>query len=207
MNQNLTEIIFVLDRSGSMNHLASDTIGGFNTFIDTQKQAEGEAKLTTVLFDDKYEILHNGIDLKTVYPLTSKEYYARGMTALFDAVGKTINEVGARLANMPEEDRPGKVIFAITTDGHENASREFSRTQIKEMVTRQTDTYNWQFVFLGANIDAATEAENIGISSAFAATYSASAVGTISVYETLSKSIGDYRKTACLDSDWADDIK
>ena len=173
MKENLTEIVFILDRSGSMSSLTTDTIGGFNSFIDTQKQEDGEAILTTILFDDQYEILHNGVDIKTVKPLTSKEYSARGMTALLDAIGKTINTVGERLNKTNEDDKPSKVIFVITTDGQENSSKEFTQSKVKEMIEHQTNNYSWQFMFLGANIDAVSTAQSFGISGQFASNYTA----------------------------------
>ncbi len=161
MNQNLTGIVFILDRSGSMEGLENDTIGGFNGFV--KKQAEiGQTSLTTVLFDDKYEILHNGVDARNV-TLTNREYFTRGSTALLDAVGKTINDVGNRLNETAEESRPGKVIFVITTDGLENASREFGYNEVKRMITHQTEKYGWEFVFMGANIDVAKEGDKLGI--------------------------------------------
>jgi len=161
MNQNLTEIVFILDRSGSMGGLENDTIGGFNGFVKKQAEA-GQTSLTTVLFDDKYEILHNGVDADNV-TLTDREYFIRGSTALLDAVGKTINDVGKRLYEMAEESRPGKVIFVITTDGLENASRKFSYNKVKKMITHQTEKYGWEFVFMGANIDVAKEGDKLGI--------------------------------------------
>lgn len=203
MNNNLTEIVFILDRSGSMDHIASDTIGGYNAFIEKQKQEPGEAKLTTVLFDDRYEIIHDGVDLREVKPLTSAEYYARGMTALMDAVGRTINRVGERLAMTPEEERPGKVIFVITTDGYENNSKEFTRAKVKEMIEHQTNKYSWQFMFLGAGIDAAEEAESIGIARLHACEYVASRAGTDALYSTLTKAVATYRADGQLDSAWA----
>jgi uncharacterized protein YegL len=161
MNQNLTDIVFILDRSGSMNGLENDTIGGFNGFVKKQAEA-GPTNLTTVLFDDKYEILHNGVDAANAV-LTEKEYYTRGSTALLDAIGKTINDVGKRLGETPEDKRPGKVIFVITTDGMENASREFSYDTVKSMITHQTEKYQWEFIFLGANIDVGKEGNKLGI--------------------------------------------
>jgi uncharacterized protein YegL len=172
MNQNLTEIVFILDRSGSMGGLENDTIGGFNGFVKKQAEA-GQTSLTTVLFDDRYEILHNGIDAKHV-TLTDSEYFTRGSTALLDAVGKTINDVGRRLNETAEELRPGKVIFVITTDGLENASRKFGYDEVKRMITHQTEKYSWEFVFMGANIDVIEEGDKLGIkadrSFAFAST-------------------------------------
>lgn len=206
MNNNLTEIVFILDRSGSMGPIAADTIDGYNTFIEKQKLEPGEAKLTTVLFDSIYEVIHDGVDIQKVEHLTSTQYWARGMTALMDAVGRTINSVGERLAATPEEERPGKVIFVITTDGLENASREFTRTQIKQMIEHQTNKYNWQFMFLGANIDAAAEAVSMGIDAQYAANYRASDIGTKSVYATMDCAVSTLRATGCVTADWADSL-
>ena len=180
MNQNLTEIVFILDRSGSMNGLENDTIGGFNGFV--KKQAEmGQTSLTTVLFDDKYEILHNGISAGNVV-LTNDEYFTRGSTALLDAVGKTINDVGKRLNETPEDLRPGKVIFVITTDGLENASRNFSYDEVKKMITHQSAQYSWEFIFMGANIDVVQEGEKLGIGADRSFCYEASPAGTRRMY-------------------------
>lgn len=176
-----------------MGGLEKDTIGGFNAFIEEQKKVDGEAQLTTILFDGEYEMLHQGVNLKDVRPLTTKEYFARGMTALLDAVGKTINSVGARLSAMAEEDRPAKVIFAITTDGEENASQEFSYPQIKAMIEHQTTKYDWQFLFLGANIDAAKTARNLGIGGHHSAQYTANANGTKSIYMAMSVGVAGMR--------------
>jgi hypothetical protein len=175
MNQNLTEIVFILDRSGSMSGLENDTIGGFNGFVKKQAEA-GQTSLTTVLFDDRYEILHNGVDAGKVV-LSDKEYFTRGCTALLDAVGKTINDVGKRLAETPEASRPGKVIFVITTDGLENASREFGYDAVKGMIAHQTEKYGWEFVFMGANIDAAKEGGKLGIGIDRSVNFTASSLG------------------------------
>jgi len=207
MKENLTEIVFILDRSGSMSNLTNDTIGGFNSFVETQKQEDGEAVLTTVLFDDQYEVLHDGVDIKSVEKLTNKQYFARGMTALLDAIGKTINTVGERLSKTEENDKPSKVIFVITTDGQENSSREFTQAKVKEMIELQTNQYNWQFLFLGANIDAVDTAQNFGIQGQFASNYTASSVGTDSLYSTLSKSVASYRSVGEIDNSWKDEIK
>ncbi|MBO1510083.1 VWA domain-containing protein [Metabacillus bambusae] len=151
-----------MNRSGSMGGLENDTVGGFNAFIDKQRQLAGETIVTAVLFDDKYEILWNGITTNNVR-LTDKDYFVRGGTALLDAVGKTILDVGYRLSNANEDERPGKVIFVITTDGLENASREFTYNKIKDLIKHQQEKYHWEFIFLGANIDAIKVADNIGI--------------------------------------------
>ena len=181
MNLNLTEIVFLIDRSGSMGGLETDTIGGFNAFIENQKQIEGDTAVTTVLFDDKYELLYNGIEAEKV-KLSNKEYFVRGSTALLDAIGKTIIDVGYRLSVMEESQRPAKVIFVITTDGMENASKEFTYKKVKELIKHQQEKYQWEFIFLGANIDASKEAGNIGISTDNAFNYEASKVGVEKMY-------------------------
>lgn len=181
MNQNLTEIIFLLDRSGSMSGLENDTIGGFNGFLKKQCQL-GPTLLTTVLFDGRYEILHNGVDASKV-TLTEKEYFTRGSTALLDAVGKTILDVGFRLSHIPEENRPGKVIFVITTDGLENASKEFTYDKVNDMITLQQKSYHWEFIFMGANIDVARESHKLGIQPDRAFRFEATRNGTDRMYE------------------------
>lgn len=195
MKKNLTEMVFILDRSGSMGHLTDDTIGGFNSMIENQKKEEGEAFVTTVLFDDQYELLHDHIDIREIQPITNNEYYARGMTALLDAIGKTINSIGNRLSTTPEDERPDKVIFVITTDGFENASLEFAKSTVKEMIEHQQSKYSWTFMFLGANMDAVGEAASLGINTDFARTYTANTWGTQSVYTSMSKAMSCARST------------
>lgn len=192
MNKNLTEIIFLLDRSGSMSGLEGDTIGGFNSFVKKQCEVEGETILTTVLFDDQYEVLWNGIDAKEA-KLTEKEYFVRGTTALLDAVGKSILDVGYRLMKISEERRPGKIIFVITTDGMENASREFTNEKVKELIKHQQEKYNWDFIFMGANIDAAREADSLGIDVEHAYTFEATHKGVENMYEMISETISEKR--------------
>ncbi|WP_252183694.1 vWA domain-containing protein [Rossellomorea vietnamensis] len=192
MNKNLTEVVFLLDRSGSMAGLESDTIGGFNGFVKRQEQLDGKTVITTVLFDDDYEVLWQGKPAETV-ELTEKEYYVRGCTAMLDAIGKTIVEVGHRLFQTPEGERPGKVIFAITTDGHENASVEFSYEKINEMIRHQQEIYNWEFIFMGANIDVAQEADNIGILAANAYEFEASEDGVEKMYSKMCEEVSQMR--------------
>ena len=176
-----------------MGGLQSDTIGGFNAFIEKQRQLKGETIVTAVLFDDRYEILWNGIDVNKI-KLTDKEYYVRGSTALLDAVGKTILDVGYRLSQASEEQKPGKVIFVITTDGMENASHEFTYKKIKEIIKHQKEKYNWEFIFLGANIDARKEADNIGIDMNNAYSFEASKIGVESMYQMVCEAVSEKRK-------------
>lgn len=202
MRKNLTEMVFILDRSGSMENLTSDTIGGFNSMIENQKNEEGEAYVTTVLFDHVSETLHDHVNIQDIKPITNKDYYARGCTALLDAVGGTINSIGNRLSATPEDDRPDKVIFVIITDGYENASCEFTKKTVKEMIEHQQDKYSWTFMFLGANMDAVSEAATLGINADFSKTYTANSIGTQSVYTSMSKAMSctrsvDFDVKAC----------
>lgn len=192
MNSNLTEIIFLLDRSGSMGGLESDTIGGFNAFIENQRKLEGKTLVTGVLFDDQYEVVWNGAEAEKV-KLTTEEYFVRGCTALLDAVGKTILDVGYRLSKTNEADRPGKVIYVITTDGFENASREFTYKKVKELIKHQQEKYNWEFIFLGANIDAEKEADSLGINIENAYSFEASEEGVESMYKMVSEAVTEKR--------------
>ena len=192
MNKNLTEVVFLLDRSGSMAGLESDTVGGFNGFVKRQCEMEGETLLTTVLFDDEYEVLWEGIEADRVR-LTDKEYFVRGCTALLDAVGKTIVKVGQRLSKTPEERKPGKVIFVITTDGMENASLEYTYEKIKEMIQHQKEKYSWEFIFMGANIDVAEEAGNLGINAENAYDYEATDSGVEEMYMKMSEAVSEIR--------------
>lgn len=192
MNENVTEIIFLLDRSGSMAGLESDTIGGFNAFIKKQCQLDGETLVTAAQFDDQYEVIWNVMGAKNV-KLTDKEYFVRGSTALLDAVGRTILDVGHRLSKASEEQKPGKVIFVITTDGMENASREFTYEKVKELIKHQQEKYNWEFIFMGANIDAAKEADNLGIDLDNAYNFEASEKGVEIMYNTICEAVLEKR--------------
>jgi Mg-chelatase subunit ChlD len=173
MKPDLTDITLVVDRSGSMASVREDAEGGVNTFIAKQAQEPGDALLTLVQFDTEYEFLHRGVPISQV---PKYELVPRGMTALLDAVGRAVNETGERLAKMPEQDRPGLVIFVVMTDGHENSSKEFTKAQIKEMIEHQQHVYSWQFTFLGANQDAFAEAGSLGIDAAGVACFAASKV-------------------------------
>jgi uncharacterized protein YegL len=206
MKDNLTEIVAILDRSGSMSSLVNDTIGGYNNFIEEQKKVPGEANVTTILFDHIYETLHDRVDIKNVTPITSKEYFARGNTALLDAVGKTINGIGAKLDSMKEEDKPSKVIVLIITDGEENASTEYKWDQIKDMVKKQTDVYNWQFLFFGANIDSFDVGSSIGINANHTVNFSATAAGLDSTYDALTLATTSYRSKGIIDENYKDNV-
>ena len=203
MKKNLTEIVFILDRSGSMAGLEGDTIGGFNAMIQRQKREEGEAIVSTVLFDDDREVIHDRVAIQALPPLTEKEYYVRGCTALLDAVGKAIRHIGNVHKYAREEDRPEKTLFVITTDGMENTSRSYSYDRVKSMIQRQKEKYGWEFIFLGANIDAAKEAARFGIHADCAANYNADHEGTAVVYETVTDAICHVRTCAApLSADW-----
>lgn len=202
MKNDLTEIIFILDRSGSMHGLERDTIGGYNAFLESQKKVDGRARLTTVLFDDQYELLYSGRDIQDIRPMTEREYFTRGSTALLDAIGKTIVEVGRRLKETPEEQRPSKVLFMITTDGYENASRKYSYKTINEMITLQQEKYNWEFIFMGANIDAAEEAVNLGIDPNHAKNLNGGAEGVQMAYEAAQVLTTAFRNSDGDDDTW-----
>ena len=195
MNGNLTELVFVLDRSGSMAHLEEDTIGGFNRMIAQQRDGPGDARVTVVLFDTQYEVLYNGMKIEDIPPMTNKQYYARGLTALLDAVGKTIDDVGERLSAMPEEERPGKVVFVITTDGMENASHSYSLEKVKAMVEHQKSKYGWDFLFFGAGIDAVAAASDIGITADRAMRVGATSAGIEESYSCMADFITDFRES------------
>ena len=163
MKKGLVEMVFILDRSGSMGGLESDTIGGFNSMLGEQQAVDGEAVVTTVLFDDRYELLHDRIDIKSVAPLSSKEYTVRGSTALLDAVGETIDKIRLAQKNTAEDYQAEKVMFVIITDGLENASHKYSADQVKAQIEHQKRKYGWEFIFMGANMDAISEAGRLGI--------------------------------------------
>ena len=206
MKKNLTELVFILDRSGSMAGLEADTIGGFNAMIDKQRQEAGEALVSTVLFDNETEVIHDRADLQKVPQLTRKEYYVRGCTALLDAVGGAIHHIGNVHKYAREEDRPEKTVFVITTDGMENASQRYTYEKVKQMITRQQQTYGWEFLFLGANIDAAAEAARFGIHPDFAANYHADHQGTAVIYEAVSEAVCSARACKPMSAAWKKSI-
>ena len=202
MKKNLTELVFILDRSGSMAGLEADTIGGFNAMIEKQRGEPGEAVISTVLFDNETEVIHDRVSLDRVPALTEKEYDVRGCTALLDAVGGAIHHIGNVHKYAREEDRPEKTLFVITTDGMENASRRYTYDKVKSMIERQRETYGWEFLFLGANIDAAREAARFGIRADCAADYHADSIGTEAVYESVCEAVCQVRRTAPLKASW-----
>lgn len=203
MKKNLTEIVFILDRSGSMAGLEKDTVGGFNAMIEKQRKEAGEAVISTVLFDNYSEVIHDRLTLDQIPQLTEKEYYVRGCTALLDAVGGAIHHIGNVHKYAREEDRPEKTIFVITTDGMENASQNYTYDRVKAMIGRQKGKYGWEFLFLGANIDAAREAARFGIGADRAANYHADHEGTGVIYETVSEAICQVRSCAApLQANW-----
>ena len=202
MKKNLTELVFILDRSGSMAGLEADTIGGFNAMLQKQRGEPGEAVISTVLFDNETEVIHDRVPLDRVLALTEKEYYVRGCTALLDAVGGAIHHIGNVHKYAREEDRPEKTLFVITTDGLENASRRYTYDKVKSMIERQREKYGWEFLFLGANIDAAREAARFGIRADCAADYHADSIGTEAVYESVCEAVCQVRRAAPLKASW-----
>lgn len=202
MKKNLTELVFILDRSGSMSGLENDTIGGFNGMIEKQKNESGEAYVSTVLFDNVSEVIHDRIDIQRIEPLTRNQYYVRGSTALLDAVGSAIHHIGNVHKYAREEDRPEKTLFVITTDGMENASRKYSYEKVRAMIERQKEKYGWEFIFLGANIDATKEAARFGITEEFAANYNADSVGTAVIYEAVCDAVCSVRASKPMSAKW-----
>jgi uncharacterized protein YegL len=207
MKKNLTEIVFILDRSGSMAGLEDDTIGGFNAMIEKQKGEPGEAVISTVLFDHESVIIHDRVDVKRIKPMTRKEYYVRGCTALLDAVGGAIHHIGNVHKYARKEDVPEKTMFIITTDGYENASERYDYDKVRKMIERQKEKYGWEFLFLGANIDAAAEAKRFGISADRAVDYLADAEGTALNYKVLNNIVSSVRCGEELEEDPFMDIR
>ena len=204
-NSNLTEMVFILDRSGSMGGLESDTIGGFNSMIKKQREEEGEAVVTTVLFDGQIETLHDRIPLDKVPDMTAKEYFVRGCTALIDAIGTTVAHVSSVHRYIRPEDVPGKVVFVITTDGMENASREYTSERVKAMIEEKKKD-GWEFLFIGANIDAVSTAATVGISPDRAVDYRADARGTRVLYDTVACAMSEMRATSKIGKGWSKKI-
>ena len=213
MRKGLTEIVFILDRSGSMRGLEADTIGGFNSMIAKQKKEDGEAYVSTVLFDDQCEVLHDRVPMDKVPVMTDEEYYVRGCTALLDAVGGAIHHITNVHKYARDEDRPEKTLFVITTDGMENASKRYSYEKVQAMIKKEQEKYGWEFIFIGANIDAVQEAKRFGIRKERAVNYVHDEIGTEAVYRSVSKAVCAMRMAdascagrAIDECDWVEDI-
>ena len=199
----MTELVFIVDRSGSMSGLEKDTIGGFNSMLEKQRKEPGDAVVSTVLFDNETEVIHDRVVIADVPNLTDKEYFVRGCTALLDAVGGAIQHIGNVHKYARKEDVPEKTLFIITTDGMENASHHYTYDKVRNMIERQKERYGWEFLFLGANIDAAAEAKRFGIDESMAANYHCDEVGTVLNYEVISEAITSVRTSAApLSADW-----
>lgn len=194
MRKGLTEVVFILDRSGSMSGLEADTIGGFNSMIEKQKKEEGEAFISTVLFDDRTEVIYDRVDVNKIEPMTDNQYYVRGCTALLDAIGGAVHHISNVHKYAREEDRPEKTLFIITTDGMENASRQYSYNKVKEMIEKKKEN-GWEFLFLGANIDAIEVAGKFGISADRAINYECDREGTRLNYQVLGNAISAVRRS------------
>ena len=204
---NITELVFILDRSGSMSGLESDTIGGFNSLIEKQKKQEGRCYVSTVLFDDRCEVLYDRVELDKIRSMTDRDYTVRGCTALLDAIGSAIRHIGNIHKYARPEDVPEHTMFVITTDGMENASRSYDSETVKRMIERQKEKYGWEFLFLGANIDAVETARSFGISEERAVTYCADGVGTRTNFDAVSKTVSCMRASMPINGDWKDEIE
>ena len=207
MKKNLTELVFILDRSGSMQGMEGDTIGGFNSMVEKQQKEPGEAFVSTILFSDRTEVLHDRVRVENVRPITSREYRVQGCTALLDAIGGAIDHIGNIHKYARPEDVPEHTLFVITTDGMENASRRYSAHEIKRMIRRQKEKYGWEFLFLGANIDAVETAGHLGIGADRAVNYHCDGEGTRLNYETVARAAAAVRCGIQLDEHWKDDIE
>ncbi len=208
MKKNLTEVVFILDRSGSMSGLEKDTIGGYNSMLEKQRTGEGEVIISTVLFDDKVEVIHDRKPIGGIKPITRNEYYVRGCTALLDAIGGAIHHIGKLHKNMPQDDVPTKTLFIITTDGMENASKKYTYDKIKKMVEKKKNKKNWEFIFLGANIDAVSVANQFGVSKNRAVRYECDSAGTKLNFEVMTNLLSRARaceSSAMMAEDFADE--
>ena len=207
MKKGLTELVFILDKSGSMGGLETDTIGGYNSMLEKQKAVEGECHITTVLFNNSYDLLHDRIDIRAVNGITEKEYSVGGSTALLDAIGRTIHKIGNAQKHTTDDFRAEKVIFVIITDGEENSSREFSSEKVKALIENQKVKYGWEFIFLGANIDAVQAAARFGIKADRAQNYHADSEGVELNFRVMSEAVATYRKSAVMPEDWNEEIQ
>ena len=206
MKKDFTELVFILDRSGSMGGLETDTIGGFNSLIEKQKKEDGTAVVSTVLFDDQMEIIYDRVNLSEVKKLTDKEYYVRGCTALLDAVGSTIRHIESVQKGLSDEEKPEKTLFVITTDGFENASKEYTYKSVKSLIDKSKEN-GYEYLFLGANIDAAQEAERIGIQRSNAATFVNDKKGIDINYDAICKTVSHVRKMKAVPEGWSKSIE
>ena len=206
MKNNITELVFILDRSGSMAGLEGDTIGGFNSMIEKQKKQDGLCFVSTVLFDDEGEVLHDRVKLTDIPKMTDEDYTVRGCTALIDAIGGAIHHIGNIHKYARPEDVPEHTMFVITTDGQENASRRYDAATVKKMIERQKEKYGWEFLFIGANIDAVETAARYGIDKDRAVNYNADGQGTQILYESVAKAVCNVRASATLGADWSEEI-
>ena len=207
MNNDLTEMVFILDRSGSMAGLEDDTIGGFNAFVEKQKKTEGEALLSAVLFSDDSEVIYDRVDIRKIEPMTEAQYRVGGCTALLDAIGGAVHHIKNVHKYAREEDRPGKTIFVITTDGMENASRAYSYDEVQRMVKHEQEKYGWEFLFLGANMDAISAARSFGIRADRAVRYRRDSAGTALNYSVVSETVARVRRRECIEPDWSAPIE
>ena len=207
MRKNLTELVFILDKSGSMSGMEADTIGGFNSLIEKQKNEDGEALVSTVLFSNESRVIHDRVDIGKIEPLTSRQYYVGGGTALIDAIGQAIHHIGNVHKYARDEDRPEHTIFVITTDGMENSSHRYSSDEVKKMVRRQKERYGWEFLFLGANIDAVETAGYFGIGADRAVRFHNDRRGVALNYETVSMAVGRMRACESVGADWKNEIE
>ena len=206
MKKNFTELVFILDRSGSMAGLESDTIGGFNAMIEKQKKQDGECIVSTVLFNDRDTVIHDRVPLDKIRPMTEHDYCVGGCTALIDAIGGAIHHIGNVHKYAREDDVPENTIFIITTDGMENASRRYSSNRVKQMIEKQKKKYGWEFLFIGANIDAVETAKHYGIDESRAVNFHADAKGTEVLYKTVSLAVGNMRANKCMQDNWSEAI-
>jgi len=207
IKNNITELVFILDRSGSMNGFEADTIGGFNSLIEKQKKQEGKCYVSTILFDDVCEVLHDRVELAEIKPMTAADYTVRGCTALLDAIGGAVKHIGNIHKYARCEDVPEHTMFVITTDGLENASRNYDSETVKKMIERQKEKYGWEFLFLGANIDAVETARSFGIAEDRAVTYHQDSVGTRKNFEAVSETVRCMRASMPICADWKRDIE
>ena len=207
MKKNLTEIVFILDKSGSMSGLEKDTIGGYNSFIERQKKVEGEAYVSTVLFSNYSNVIHDRVPLEKIEPMTEEQYTTDGCTALLDAIGGAIKHIGNVHKYAREEDRPEKTVFVITTDGQENSSHEYTYEKIKKLISRQQEKYGWEFMFLGANMDAISEASKLGIRKDRAVRYECDAAGTMLNFACVSEAMVDVREGREMTEGWKTKIE